>query len=98
MAKRSRSYAHLVGMEDHANGIPVTNGTRANGGRKPRTRGKASPCISYNLNDPTNITVFEPTHKAHGTRLKKARVVQVRDTRPEVLRLVNIIGNIGNVE
>lgn len=76
--------------------IPAVNGTRVGGTRKPRTRTKAlSDCITYNANDPTNAHVFAPLRKRHKQR---THPTVVRDTRPEVLRMASIVGNIGNVE
>ena len=59
--------------------IPAVNGTRIGGTRKPRTRTKAlSDCISYNVNDPDNVSIF---HAKRGRKQRSARIVEVRDTR-----------------
>lgn len=76
--------------------IPAVNGTRIGGTRKPRTRTKAlSDCISYNVNDPSQVSIFRAKR---GPKRRIRPEVSIRDTRPDVLKLQAIVGNIGNVE
>lgn len=77
---------------------------RANGNKAARTSdyrtgSRASVCISYTRN--ANGEMVAPrvfaTPKAAPTS-RAIRTIVVRDTRPEVLRMVSTVGNIGNVE
>ena len=91
-SRRLRKTQALGLPDSEAIRIPAASGKRVLvSEQRPRTTAKAGPCISYNINDPSRVTIFTPSRESrHARHAKDVREVLA----PEVVRY-GTVNNIG---